>query len=253
MLGRLDHVRAVITGGGRGIGRAIADAYADAGAAVVVAARSTSEIDGAADAINARGGRAAAISVDITSDDDVQQLLTTSHHALAGHANVLVNNAGTYLACGFLHSTMNDWERIFDVNLFGTVRMTRAFLPAMVDAGAGRIINIASTAGKWGTANQSAYSASKHALLGLTTAASGVRVNAICPGWVDTELLDDSALARVLALEADEVRPVLAARAPIGRMTTAEEVAALALYMASPEADAMTGVGVTLAGGLIHI
>ena len=261
MSGRLTGVRAVVTGAGRGIGRAIALAFAAEGAGVVAAARTQAAIDGVAAQIAAAGGVAAAVPVDITDDAQVAALVAATDAALGGPATVLVNNAGLYRPRAFLEYTIEDWEQVLAVNVLGTVRLTRAFLPAMLAAGAGRVINVASTAAKWGTANQSAYNASKHGVLGLTrslaleVAAAGVRVNAICPGWVDSPLIDDAAAAQaeLLGVGPDQVRATLAARAPIGRMATPEEVAALAVYLASPEADAVTGVGLTIAGGLILI
>jgi NAD(P)-dependent dehydrogenase (short-subunit alcohol dehydrogenase family) len=258
---RLSGVRAVVTGAGRGIGRAIALAFAAEGAAVVVAARSREQLDAVVAEVVEAGGRAAAVPVDIGDDDQVATLAETAATVLGGSPTVLVNNAALYRPRAFLDYSMRDWEEILAVNVLGTVRVTRAFLPPMVSVGAGRIINVASTAAKWGTANQSAYNVSKHGVLGLTrclaleVAGFGVRVNAICPGWVDTPLIDDVAdeQGALLGVAASEVRPTLAARAPIGRMATAEEVAALAVYLASVEADAVTGVGITIAGGLILI
>jgi len=259
MAERLVGVRAVVTGGGRGIGAAIGRMFASEGAAVLVAARGRDGIESVVRDIEAAGGTAVAATVDITSDESVAALADAARVELGGTVNVLVNNAGWYLQKPFLDYTMTDWEQILAVNVLGTVRVTRAFLPEMVDAGVGRIINIASTAAKWGTANQSAYNVSKHGVLGLTrclaleTAQAGVRVNAICPGWVDTGLIDDMApgQAQLLGIGEHEVREALGARAPIGRMTMPEEVAHLAVYLASPESDAMTGVGLTLAGGMI--
>jgi NAD(P)-dependent dehydrogenase (short-subunit alcohol dehydrogenase family) len=233
-MSRLRGRRAVITGGGRGIGASIARAFAAEGATVLVAARSTDQTEAVAREICSAGGLAVAMTVDVTDDASVSALARRAPAALGGPA-------------------------IMDANLLGAVRVTQAFLPEMLEIKAGRIINIASTAGKYGTAGQSAYNASKHAILGLTrslaleVAAQGVRVNAICPGWVDTELLQPQLLSPVLGVPAADVRETLARRAPIGRLIRPEEVAALAVYLAAPESDGVTGVGLTLAGGMVLI
>ena len=258
-MSRLRGRRAVITGGGRGIGAAIARAFAAEGATVVVAARSAGQTDAVAREICSAGGMAIAMTVDVTDDASVSALARGAPAALGGPADVLVNNAGRYLPRRFVDYSVQDWAAIMDANLLGTVRATQAFLPEMLEQKAGRIINIASTAGKYGTAGQSAYNASKHAILGLTrslaleVAAQGVRVNAICPGWVDTELLQPELLSPVLGVPPAQVPETLARRAPIGRLIRPEEVAALAVYLAAPESDGVTGVGLTLAGGMVLI
>lgn len=265
MTGRLAGERAVVTGGGRGIGRAVAAAFAAEGAHVMAVARSQEALRSTAAEIELRGqaeegwGRCAYSVADVTSDGDVARLAGEVRDELGGPPTILVNNAGVHMVRRFMDHTIADWERILAVNVLGTVRVTRAFLPEMLAARRGRILMICSTAGKWGTANQIAYNASKHAMMGITrclaleTAASGIRVNAICPGWVDTELIDEEALSPLLGVAPDQVRETLSARAPIGRMTTADEVAGLAVYLASPEADPITGVGITMAGGMVLI
>jgi meso-butanediol dehydrogenase / (S,S)-butanediol dehydrogenase / diacetyl reductase len=258
-MSRLSGRRAVITGGGRGIGASIARAFAAEGAAVLIAARSTDQTEAVAREISTAGGLAIAMTVDVTDDASVSTLAQRAPAALGGPADVLVNNAGRYLPRRFLDYSAQEWAAIMDANLLGAVRVTQAFLPEMLAKKAGRIINIASTAGKYGTAGQSAYNASKHAILGLTrslaleVAAQGVRVNAICPGWVDTELLQPELLSPVLGVPAADVPETLARRAPIGRLIRPEEVAALAVYLAAPESDGVTGVGLTLAGGMVLI
>lgn len=258
-MSRLEGVRAVVTGSGRGIGRAIALAFAAEGAAVVVSARTQLEIEQVAREIEAKGGRAVAIRCDVASDADVAQLEELACEQLGGPVNVLVNNAGLYLVDRFLDYAMDDWQRVLDVNVLGTVRATRAFLPKMLDQGWGRVINIASTAGKWGSMYQSAYNVSKHGVVGLTRclalelAEKGVRVNAICPGFVATDMVDFERIAEVFGMPVADVPDMIVGRVPIGRLVRAEEVAELALYLASAEADAMTGQALTLAGGMILI
>ena len=256
----LSATRAIVTGAGRGIGRAIAVALAENGAAVALSARTASEVEEAAEQIRDAGGTAMAHIVDVRDDDSVAALAEWAPDALGGTVNILVNNAGVYLPNRFLDYSLEEWTTSLDVNVMGSVRLLRAFAPPMLEAGYGRVINIASTAGKYGSLNQSAYNASKHALVGITKclaleyAAHGIRVNAICPGFVRTDLIPESRFAEVAGgLDPKAVDRLLRDRTPIGRLIEPEEVAALAVYLASPAADAMTGMGSTLAGGLVLV
>ena len=146
--------------------------------------------------------------------------------ARSGRLDALVNNAGIHIARSFLEHEPADFQRLLDVNLFGVIHMTQAVLPTMLERGDGRIVNLASTAGRWGSRNQSGYNISKHAVLGLTrcvaleTAARGVTVNAICPGFVDTDMLDGlsrrarAALPAARSCPRARARPLLRARGP---------------------------------------
>ena len=158
--GRLAGRTAVITGAGRGIGKAICEAFVQEGAAVVLAARTTSEIEELAEALTAQGGRAMAIACDVTDDAQVRRLVEQAKEGL-GPINVLVNNAGTTKIARFAEYNVADFQHVMDVNFMGIVRVTQAFLPDMVQAGEGRVINIASTAGKYGSMFQSPYNASQ--------------------------------------------------------------------------------------------
>lgn len=259
MSGLLAGRRALVTGSGRGIGRAIAEEFAAEGANVVVSARTETEIAETVSRIRDSGGSATGLVADVSDDDSVEVLSQRTPEVLGGPVDILVSNAGIYRARRFPEYSMEDWQRMLSVNVLGAVRVIRAFLPAMVDRGAGRVLIVASTAGKWGSLYQSAYNVSKHALIGLTrclaleTASTGVRVNAVCPGWVDTGLIDTEELAAAYQIPEDAVRATLLGRVPIGRMITPGEVAALAVYLASPAADAMTGQSITLAGGMLLI
>lgn len=261
MTGRLDGQTAVVTGASRGIGRAIAEAYGREGAAVVCAARSLEQLREVVDGIEQRGGTAVAVACDITDDAQVDDLVQQTEQSF-GAVVTLVNNAGAYMPGRFLDYELEDFRRIMEVNWLGTVRVTRAFLPGMLEREHGRIINIASTAGKYGSLFQSPYNSSKHAVVGLTrclaleTAKQGVRVNAICPGFVETDMITGDAvtgLAGILGIDEDDVIPTVLQRVPIGRMLQPEEVAELAVYLASPPADAMTGQALTVSGGLILV
>ena len=214
----LEGLGAVVTGGGRGIGSAIARALADAKVRVVVAARTSSEITAVAEAIAADGGSAYALECDVTDETSVARLAMMAHDRL-GAIDILVNNAGIALSALVHKTSLQDWNRQFAVNATGTFLCTRAFVPHMVERGWGRIINIASVAGVTGDQYVSAYSASKHAVLGLTRSVAaevvrhGITVNAICPGYVDTAMTDAS-IARIKAKtgrsNADALEAILA-------------------------------------------
>lgn len=251
---------ALITGASRGIGRAIAVRYAQEGAAVALAARGATELDAVAAEIQAQGGRALAVPCDVTSEAAVQDAVRRSAEAL-GPIDLLVNSAGVYTVARFLDQSLADWQRVFEVNVHGTFIVTQAVLPSMIERRGGRIITIASTAGKWGTRYQSAYNASKHAVLGLSkclaleTAEFGIRVNAICPAFVDSPMVDEQLpnLARILGADVDTARKALLARIPIGRLIRIDEIPPLAVYLASDESEGMTGQAITLDGGMIFL
>lgn len=251
---------ALVTGASRGIGRAIAMKLAERGASVAVAARTTSDLSAVEKEIRSAGGIAVSIPVDVADPESVRALVDSVRRRL-GPATVLVNNAGIHQPKPFLEYSLEEWRRMFDVNVIGTVTVSRAVLPEMIEAGHGRIINIASTAGKYGSLFQSPYNATKHAVVGLTrclaleTAASGVRVNAVCPGFVDTELIDRAVpgLARAMGVAEEEVVPTLVDKIPIGRFVEPREVAELVAYLAGPEADAVTGQALTISGGMLLI
>jgi meso-butanediol dehydrogenase/(S,S)-butanediol dehydrogenase/diacetyl reductase len=256
----LDSSRAIVTGAGRGIGLAIAKALAEKGAAVALVARTSSEIEAAAASIRETGATAAAFTADVGDDDSVSALADAVPEALGGPIDIVVNNAGIYIPNKFHEYEIDQFAHTMNINVLGSVRVTQAFIAGMIAAERGRIINIASTAGKYGSMNQSAYNASKHALVGLTKclaleyAAQGIRANAICPGFVRTDLITDSRFGEVAGgLDAEAIEAMMRSRTPIGRLVEPEEVAALAVYLASPASDAMTGMGLTLAGGLILV
>ena len=187
--------RAVVTGGGRGIGRAIASALADAGAAVVVAARSENEIQRVAGELRDRGVRAIAVTCDVTDEASVQRL-GAEVRAQWGGVDVLVNNAGDGAAAPLAKITLEDWNRMLAVNATGAFLCAREFAPAMAEAGFGRIVSIASVAGLVGSRYVAHYTAAKHAVVGLTRAiaaeyaGTGVTANVVCPGYVDTPMTE---------------------------------------------------------------
>ncbi|HQK93932.1 MAG TPA: SDR family oxidoreductase [Armatimonadota bacterium] len=203
---------ALVTGGGRGIGRAIAIAYANEGADVAVCARSAGELDRVVEQIEARGRRGAALVGDLANPRDAERIASCAAAAL-GPIDVLVNNAGVFWTRPFIESTADELDRMLAVNVRGPFAMMKAVLPAMLERDSGIIINVASLAGQKGYEEQSAYCASKHALLGMTKAlalelaGTGVRVSALSPGGVDTTLIAQARpeLDRTTWMDADDV------------------------------------------------
>jgi len=223
---------AVVTGGGRGIGAAVARALVAEGASVVVAARTAREIEAVADELRAQGGKAWAVACDVTDERSVQAL---GHEArrLLGTVDVLVNNAGDSHSAPLRKIALADWERIMAVNATGTFLCTREFAPEMAGRGWGRIVNVASIAGLEGAKYVAHYSAAKHAVLGFTRsiavelAGTGVTVNAVCPGYVDTPMTERT-LANVEAradLPREEALAAVLASAGQDRLVSPEEVA----------------------------
>jgi NAD(P)-dependent dehydrogenase (short-subunit alcohol dehydrogenase family) len=250
---------ALVTGGGRGIGRAIALAFAREGAHVAVAARTAAEIDAVAREVRALGGRAVAVACDVAERAQVDAAAREVAEAL-GPVAILVNGAGFAVSAKVLDTDDALWERHLRVNLTGAFQMTRAVLPGMLAARWGRVINVASIAGRQGFPYVAAYTASKHGLLGLTRAlaqevvASGVTVNAICPGYAATELTWASARRiqeRTGRPYADAVR-ALAEQSPQKRLIEPEEVAALAVLLASDEARGVTAQAWNVDGGAVQ-
>lgn len=252
----LDGRTAVITGGGRGIGAAIARALAGAGAAVLVAARNDAEVEGVAGSIVDAGGRAFATRCDVTDPNDISALARTAADRL-GAVDILVNNAGASSSAPLHRLSLEEWNRLFAVNATGAFLCTQAFVPGMVERGWGRVINIASVVGLAGARYISAYAAAKHALLGFTRsiaaelAATGVTINAICPGYVDTPMTDAS-IARIVektGRPADEARAAILATSPQNRLIEPDEVAHMALSLCNEQARGINGQAIVIDGG----
>jgi NAD(P)-dependent dehydrogenase (short-subunit alcohol dehydrogenase family) len=251
---------AFITGGGRGIGRAIAIEFAREGAIVCVAARTRQQIKKvAAEIKNQFQTEALAVKCDVQNSGSVADALSKAKEIFGRGPDILVNNAGIVETAPFVKSDEQMWERHLNTNLGGTFRCTHGALPEMIERGWGRIINIASIAGKVGAPYISAYAASKHGVLGLTrslaleVAANGITVNAICPGYVDTEMTShgvENIVART-GVSADHALESLKKMSPQNRLVTAEEVAALALLLASEEGRGINGQAINVDGGTV--
>jgi NAD(P)-dependent dehydrogenase (short-subunit alcohol dehydrogenase family) len=230
---------AVVTGAGRGIGAAAARGLAEAGLSVVVAARTRDQIERQAAELVARGHAAKAVVCDVTSEASVEDL--SREAAELGPVAVLVNNAGAAGSMPVTRTSLADWNRLMAVNATGAFLCTRAFLPGMLERQWGRVINVASTAGLSGGKYLAAYSAAKHALVGLTrsvaaeVAGTGVTVNAVCPGFVDTEMTAET-VSRIVAKTGRTREAALAAAlasAGQSRLISAEEVAAAVVSLAA--------------------
>ena len=230
---------------------------AQQGAAVGVVARSIEQVEATVNAINAGGGRAVGTQLDITSDRSVNAGVSNVYDALGGPIEILVNNAGAYKARRFLDYTTDDWSQLLDVNVIGMVRVIRSVLPMMLPLQRARIINIASIAGKKASIGQAAYNASKHAQLGITRClalelrGTNIRVNAVCPGFTRTELIDIDELASAHQKDAATVWNEIETSSTIGRTVTKSEIAALVSYLASDAADGMNGQSLVLDGGIV--
>jgi 3-hydroxybutyrate dehydrogenase len=252
--------RALVTGGGRGIGRAVALDLARAGASVAVAARTRADVEAVKAELTALGVRAVALTADVSKSEDVAALVREASAGLGGGAlEILVNGAGVAPSAPLVKTSDAVWRQALDTNLSGAFYCMREALPGMLESGWGRIVNVASIAGKTGYPYISAYAASKHGLLGLTkcaaleVAARGVTVNAVCPGYVDTPMTDVS-IARIVektGLAAADVRRRLEEASPQKRLFTSEEVSALVLFLCGDGARGITGQALSLDGGTL--
>ncbi len=249
---RLAGKTALITGGGTGIGRACAVLFAREGAKVAVAGRRAEPTAAVAAEISGAGGEALAAACDVTKSAEVERAVQ-SVVARFGRLDVVVNNAGAVLAATAEETSEADWDRLLGVNLKGTFLVSRAVLPELRKAGGGVIINIGSVLGLVGMKQRAAYAAAKGGVTLLTKAMAldhaheGIRINCICPSLVETELIRE--LFSVVP-DPEAHRRQRIAQIPLGRLGRPEDVAQLALFLASEESSWLTGAALPLDGGL---
>jgi NAD(P)-dependent dehydrogenase (short-subunit alcohol dehydrogenase family) len=245
----LDGKIAIVTGGSRGIGRAIAETLIGAGASVTIMGRSLKTLQSTAEEIGAK-----AIVCDVSQADSVIAAFSE-----IGDVDILVNNAGIAESAPFHRMDLALWERMLSVNLTGTFLCSQQVVKSMSERKFGRIVNIASTAGLTGYAYVSAYCAAKHGVIGLTRALAlelarkGITVNAVCPGYTDTDMVAET-IANIVEKTGrgeEEALSELVKNNPQGRLVTADEIAKTVLWLCSDGSDAITGQSIAVAGGEI--
>ena len=246
-MSQLTNQIAVVTGAGRGIGRAIALKFANEGADVVVVSRTQENSEKVAAEIRALGRKAWAHAVDV-SDAAAVSAAAEQILAEAGMVDILVNNAGVTRDGLLMRMSDADWDTVLNTNLKGAFLVTKAFSRAMIKARAGRIINISSVIGLIGNAGQCNYAASKAGLIGFTQSAAkelagrGITVNAIAPGFIETDMTAELK---------EEMKAALLKQIPLGCLGQSEDIAGAALYLASPAARYVTGQVLTVDGGMV--
>lgn len=244
---------ALVTGGGRGIGAAVARALLAEGANVTVLGRRLEVVQ---DFAVAAPDRVHAVGADVADADQVAAAFAVARHRF-GPLGILVNNAGQAASAPFLKTDLGLWRQMLDVNLTGTLLCAQAALPDMLDAGWGRVVNVASTAGLVGYGYVAAYCAAKHGVVGLTRALAlefakkGITINAVCPGYTETDLLRES-IAKVVAKtgrSAEQARAEFSAGNPQGRIVQPEEVADTVRWLCGMGAAAINGQAIAVCGG----
>jgi NAD(P)-dependent dehydrogenase (short-subunit alcohol dehydrogenase family) len=250
---------AIVTGAGRGIGRAIALELARLGADIAVAEMNQASADETAASVEQAGRRAIATRVDVTRAED-RALMVAQALSAFGRLDILVNNAGIYRWAAPIDITEQQWDEVLDVNSKAVLFCSQAVLPSMVAAGRGAIVSVASMAGKVPSANALVYAVSKSAVISLTRslaiayAGNGIRVNCVCPGFVDTEMwaqIDREIGQGLLGKQPRELWNERVATIPLGRGETPEDVANVVGFLASSKSSYMTGQAVNVTGGLI--
>lgn len=251
---RLKDKVALITGAGRGIGRQIALRYAQEGADLYLCATRMETLEETRKLAADTGRRIELHPVDVTERDAVEAMVKDALEKF-GKIDILVNNAGIHRVSAFVDYSFEDFDRVMKVNVYGVFNVTQFVLRHMIERKKGKVVNIASTAGKWASMNQSAYNTSKHGVVGMTRCVAlemgpyGINVNAICPGFVETDMLTggpDQA-------PSEELLNLIKVRVAMQRITQPEEIAALAAYLACSESDGMTGQSILLDGGMVFV
>ena len=253
---RLEGKNALITGASRGIGRAIAQAYAAEGANLFLTATDAGKLEETRELVVEHGVESACHLADLSEPEAVDGLFAAAlrwRDAL----DILVNNAGIYIGKPFTEYHLAEFDRVMKVNVYAVFQLMQLALRYMRERGSGKIVNIASTAGRWESPNQAAYNTSKHAVVGMTrcaaleNAALGVNVNAICPGFVETDMMDAfRGHADAAGIPFEALIDAAKSRVPMGRFLEPEEVAHIAVYLGSGESDGMTGQAICISGGM---
>ena len=260
---KMDELRdkiVLVTGGSGGLGRALAGTFAGAGSRVVIVSRNREKLISTAKELGGPERPIFALPCDVTETTHIQELEQTVRAKL-GPVQILINNAGVARAMNFLDLPASLWREILDINLSGVYNCCKAFLPGMLESGWGRIINIASTTAKVGYPYITAYTASKHGVLGLTRSLAvefgrrNITVNAICPGYLNNELTRENAerMAEKTGKSVEDVLALFAGSAPQNRLIEPEEVGALALFLAGEKSRGITGQAINVDGGAVMI
>ena len=259
---KLKNKVAVITGAGRGIGKSVALAFAREGADLVLGARTAEQLEEVRQEVMKNGIRASAVPCDVSSAVDMERLASEADETF-GRVDILVNNAGISKRSKFLEYEDETWLEVLKVNLFGAYLCTKAILPLIQKMSKGRIIMMASTAAKGPVPFNTAYSASKHGMVGLTRSLAaeiaisgykGITVNAICPFFVETDMFSGpqgyvAQISRNTDQKKEDVAKNAVGRSLQGRILRPEEIAALAVFLASDEAEGITGQSINVCGG----
>ncbi|HVQ76034.1 MAG TPA: SDR family oxidoreductase [Candidatus Binatia bacterium] len=250
---------AIVTGGGRNIGQAIARELANMGADVVVAEIDATSGAQTADEVRRLGRRAAAVQTDVTRPVDLRAMVDAAMGEF-GRIDILVNNAGIHKSMVTLDVTEADWDRLMGVNAKAVFFATQAVLPAMIGAGRGNIISLASMAGKMGLRTSLVYGVTKAAVISMTKslalahAGDGIRANCVCPGIVETDMIaqvDREAGVGLMGLAPGQYTRQRVAQIPLGRIEQPEDVARVVGFLASPKSAYMTGQAINVTGGLV--
>tara|TARA_B100000686_G_scaffold354281_1_gene463710 strand:- start:14976 stop:15737 length:762 start_codon:yes stop_codon:yes gene_type:complete len=253
----MENKKVLVTGGGRGIGRAIALSFAKKGFDVALVARTKSEIDLVSDEIVSLGVNAIAKVCDVTSSQEVDRVFTEIEKTM-GKIDIFIANAGLLLKNELIHTDDNLWKKIIDTNLNSVFYTTRSVIKGMIERKSGKIIVISSVSGKLGGAYRSAYHAAKHGAIGfvrsiaLEVAEYNITINAICPGFVETKMMADS---RELFVDSDsiDIDKELKKDIPMKRFLEPAEIASMSLYLASDAASGITGQAYTISCGAVQI
>ena len=248
----------IVTGAGRGIGREVAMVAAEAGASVVLVARTEPQLQAVATAVREAGGKALVHACDL-SQEPAAAAVVDAAVAEFGRVDVLVNNAAMNYVANLVMSKDDRWRELYEVNLFATVRLTRQVLRRLIRQKSGRIINVSSVSAKVGASYNAAYASSKAAMIGFTKSVArevaklGITVNAVCPWHVDTDMVREAMgqRAKMFGKTTDEYLADIIAENPQGRIMTAREIAATCVFLMSDDARGITGQAINVDGGFV--